>query len=132
MEGNVDKEKRLYALRGAVRCRNEEGDLREQVTALYDELLGKNGLEEEDLVSIIFSVTGDLDARNPASALRQGGRASSAALFVTQEARFPGSPERIIRVLIHCYMEAGAEPVHVYRNGAEVLRPDRAAAPGPA
>jgi chorismate mutase len=123
----MKNEKRLYALRGAVRCLNEEGDLREQVGGLYDELLEKNRLAEEDLVSVIFSVTRDLDARNPASALREGGRASSAALFVTQEACFPGSLDRTIRVLIHCYLETGAKPVHVYRNGAEVLRPDRGA-----
>jgi chorismate mutase len=34
--------------------------------------------------------------------------------------------ERVIRVLLHYYGEEGAGPCHVYRNGAEVLRPDRA------
>ena len=116
-------EKRLYALRGAAQCSNNADDIGKQVTALYDELLLQNHLEENDLVSIIFSVTGDLDAKNPASALRQQGRAAGASLFVTREADFEGSLERVIRVMIHCYLEKA--PVHVYRNGAEVLRPDR-------
>jgi chorismate mutase len=99
--------------------------MRKQVAALYDELLRANRLKEEDLVSVIFSVTEDLDAFNPATALRREGRAASAALFVTQEAKVRGGLERTVRLLIHCYLEEGLSPVHVYRNGAEVLRPDR-------
>jgi chorismate mutase len=125
MEEMEEKEKRLFALRGAARCLNEEGDMRKQVAALYDELLRVNRLEEEDLVSVVFSVTGDLDAYNPATALRREGRAAGAALFVTQEACVKGSLARTVRVLIHCYLEKGLRPAHVYRNGAEVLRPDR-------
>jgi chorismate mutase len=121
----MTEEKRLYALRGAAQCLNEEGDMRKQVPALYDELLSKNKLKEEDLVSVIFSVTGDLDAFNPATALRRENRAAEVALFVTQEARVRGGLERTVRLLIHCYMEKGLHPIHVYRNGAEVLRPDR-------
>jgi chorismate mutase len=118
--------KRLYALRGAVQCRNEADDIARETAALYAELLKKNGLGEEDPVSIFFSVTPDLDALNPAAALRRAGYAQEAALFVLQEAVTRGSLERVVRVLIHCYMDEGSHPHHVYRNGAEILRPDRA------
>jgi chorismate mutase len=121
----MTEEKRLFALRGATRCLNEEGDMRKQVTALYDELLRINRLTEEDLVSVMFSVTDDLDAFNPASALRREGRAAGAALFVTQEAKVSGGLERTVRLLIHCYLDKASPPSHVYRNGAEILRPDR-------
>jgi chorismate mutase len=117
--------KRLYALRGATQCRNDEDDIIHQVSALYDALLRQISLEEGDIVSLIFSVTGDLDALNPAAALRRAGRAGDLALFALQEAPSRGSLERTCRVLIHCYMEEGSAPLHVYRNGAEVLRPDR-------
>ncbi|MDR2485108.1 MAG: chorismate mutase [Treponema sp.] len=123
----MNQEKRLNALRGATRCMNEEQDIILQVSALYDELLLKNNLQEMDIVSLLFSMTRDLDAKNPAAALRQSGRASDTALFTVQEAEVPGGLERVIRVLIHCYLEENAVPCHVYRNGAEVLRPDRAA-----
>ena len=119
------KEQRLFALRGATQCLNTKDDIRKNTTAMYDELLKKNKLSETDLVSVTFSVTGDLDAINPAAALRQDGRAGEAALFVVQEAQFANSLERVIRVLIHCYLDDNAVPVHVYRNGAEILRPDR-------
>ncbi|MDR1444554.1 MAG: chorismate mutase [Treponema sp.] len=118
--------KRLYALRGAAQCLNQAEDIRLQTAALYDELLQDNGLEEGDVVSLIFSVTADLKALNPAAALRGSGRAADLALFCVQEADIPGSLERVVRVLIHCYLEEGAVPRHVYRNGAEALRPDRA------
>jgi chorismate mutase len=118
--------KRLYALRGATQCLNEAEDMVLQISALYDALLSQNNLSEGDLVSLIFSVTADLDACNPAAALRRSGRAGDLALFTLQEAAVPGGLERTVRVLIHCYMEDGSVPRHVYQNGAEVLRPDRA------
>ena len=115
--------KRLFALRGATCCLNDSLDISKQVVELYDELLSRNKLDEEDIVSALFSVTGDINAKNPATALREEGRAGDTPLFVVQEASFPGSLDRVVRLLIHCYQEA--PPVHIYRNGAEVLRPDR-------
>jgi chorismate mutase len=120
--------KRLCALRGATQCLNDEADIERQVVLLYDELLRENELAEADIVSLIFSVTRDLDAKNPAAALRnaQGAhRAANTALFAVQEAFAQGGLERTIRALIHCYLEEGAVIHHVYRNGAELLRPDR-------
>ncbi|MDR1212076.1 MAG: chorismate mutase, partial [Spirochaetaceae bacterium] len=99
-------EKHLIAVRGAVQCKNEARDMAVQVGALYDEILTRNKLAEEDLVSLIFSVTADLDEANPATALRTSGRAANVALFVTQEARVKngaGSTDHIVRLLIHAY-----------------------------
>jgi chorismate mutase len=117
--------KKVYALRGAAQCRNEEDDIVRQVCALYDELLKANTLDEADIISLVFSVTPDLDAKNPAAALREGGRGRNLALFALQEAAARGSLERTVRVLIHCYLGETAAPRHIYRNGAEILRPDR-------
>jgi chorismate mutase len=119
--------KKLYALRGAVQCENTEADIRARISFMYEELLSANGLEEKDIVSVVFSVTPDLDAANPCSSLRNGGHAPELALFSCAEPAAKGAMERIIRVIIHCYLEEGSEPRHVYRNGAEALRPDRAA-----
>jgi len=122
-------EKRLYGLRGAAQCLNTADDIRLQIALLYDSLLEKNNLAQEDIVSLIFSQTVDLDALNPASALRQTGRGGELALFSVQEpetAEPVNLPPRVLRVLIHCYLPEGTKPCHIYRNGAEVLRPDRA------
>jgi chorismate mutase len=116
----------LYALRGAAQSLNTEEDIRKQVSALYDSILEKNSLPEKDIVSVVFSQTGDLDALNPAAALRQSGRAGELALFAVQEAETREMFPRTIRVLIHCYLAEGSQPRHIYQNGAELLRPDRA------
>jgi len=118
--------KRLYALRGATQCENKENDICSQIAIMYDELLKINKLNECEIVSVIFSVTGDLDAVNPSSALRKNGRAKDLSLFSVLEPESKNSLERTVRVIIHCYLDEGAKVCHVYRNGAEVLRPDRA------
>jgi chorismate mutase len=117
--------KRLFALRGATQCENTPEDITEQVGRLYDALLERNHLAEPDIVSRVFSVTPDLDALNPAAGLRSYGRAGEVSLFALQEALVKGSLERTVRTIIHCYLDEGAPVRHVYRNGAEVLRPDR-------
>lgn len=117
--------KRLFALRGAVRCANSEEDITEQVSIMYDDILSLNNIAEADIVSLQFSVTDDIDAANPAAALRKSGRAGDVALFAVQEARSKDALPRVIRCIIHCYMDENATPRHVYRNGAEILRPDR-------
>jgi chorismate mutase len=118
--------KKLIALRGACQAENNSDDMVKQVCALYDELLGQNKLCESDIVSIVFSLTPDLDEKNPAAALRQGGKAKDLALFAVQEAVVKGSLPRCVRILIHAYADENVMLHHVYCNGAEVLRPDRA------
>ena len=117
--------KRIYALRGAVQCENTEDDICRQIGLMYNELLNLNKLEEGDIVSVMFSVTEDLSAINPCTALRKNGRAAELALFSMQEPKTKNYLERVIRVIIHCYLDEGAKASHVYCNGAEVLRPDR-------
>jgi chorismate mutase len=117
--------KKLFAVRGATQCVNSEDDIARQVSAMYDDLLLLNNITEQDIVSLQFSVTDDIDAANPAAALRKAGRAKDIALFAVQEARSKDSLPRTIRCMLHCYMDSAATPRHVYINGAEVLRPDR-------
>jgi len=117
--------KKLYALRGAAQSLNTAEDIGAQTAGLYEEMLKKNNLDEKDVVCVFFSVTEDLTALNPATALRLTGR-TELSFFVLKEAEFAGSLERTIRIMIQCYMEEDSVIRHVYRNGAEVLRPDRA------
>ena len=117
--------KRLYALRGAAQCMNTAQDICEQISLMYDELLVSNKLDEKDIVSLIFSITDDLDAINPCTALRKNGRGGELALFSAREPESKNALERTVRALVHCYLEEGSRVHHVYRNGAEVLRPDR-------
>jgi chorismate mutase len=116
--------KKLYALRGATQCINTEVDICEKVGILYDELLYRNCLNEDDIVSLVFSVTADITAINPATALRKSGRGNELSLFAVREAECGISLPFTIRVLLHCYLDEGTVVHHVYRSGAEILRPD--------
>ncbi len=117
---------RLFGIRGAIRCENTAEDITRRVVQLYDESLARNALSEENIVSLVFSVTKDLTALNPAAALRAGGRAAELSLFSVAEPDVSGGLTCVIRILMHCYLPQGASLRHTYLNGAEVLRPDRA------
>lgn len=117
----IDK-KRLYGIRGAVFAENTREDICYKVSDLYKKIIFENDLREEDIVSIQFSVTPDLSAINPASALRQSGLAQSAALFCSVEPAVDNGIPFVIRTLITAYLEHA--PVSVYIHGAENLRTD--------
>lgn len=119
---------RLHAARGATCCDNSRESIAERVPALYDEILRKNAIRERDIVSIVFSVTSDLTAMNPATALRRAGFAKDVPLFACAEPYIDGYLPKVIRVLVTYY--GIGKPSHVYLNGAESLRPDLAAASG--
>jgi chorismate mutase len=116
--------KKVCALRGATKVRNEADDIVRQLSTLYDRLLVENDLVEDDIISIVFSVTSDITAKNPAAALRASGHAMTLPLFSTTEPNTTGALPSVIRLIMHCYREAGQPPHHIYQNGAEVLRPD--------
>lgn len=117
-------DKRLFGLRGAAFCENTISDISTVVVEMYQTLLQSNKLLEKDIVSIFFSLTPDLEAINPAKALREAGHAHEQALFCAAEAISKDSPQKVIRILIHAYAESTHKPVHAYIRGAESLRPD--------
>jgi len=113
---------RLYAVRGAVCCENSKESIMNCVPQLYREILNKNAIQENDIVSVLFSVTNDLTVLNPATALRKAGLARSVPLFASMEPFIEGYLPSVIRILLTYYGET--RPVHIYLNGAEQLRPD--------
>src|SRR4051812_14206169 len=115
---------RLYALRGATSvAENDAGAILGATDELMREILRRNQLAAEDLVSCIFTLTEDLDAEFPAVAARRMGL-STVPLLCAREIPVPGSLQRVIRVLIHCYLAEGRTPEHVYLNEAARLRLD--------
>jgi chorismate mutase len=115
---------RLFALRGAnsVESNTPESILLATET-LMRELLDRNALAPEALVSCIFTVTEDLDAEFPAVAARNIGL-NKVPLMCAREVPVPGSLPRVIRVLVHYYAPRGHEPRHVYLGEARGLRAD--------
>jgi chorismate mutase len=115
---------RLRALRGATTVdRNEADAILDATDELVREVLERNSLRPEDLVSCVFTCTGDLDAEFPAVAARRMGL-SSVPLLCAREIDVPGSMPRVIRLLVHCYSDESAEARHVYLREATALRED--------
>lgn len=120
--------KRVYAIRGAVCAKNTAQSIQENVTLMCRTLFQENSLKSEDLISIHFTMTDDLDELNAATALRRGDTGldtSSVALFTSQEANIKGMLPEVIRVMVTVWLEEGTELRNVYLNGAQALRPDR-------
>jgi chorismate mutase len=117
---------RVVALRGANEVKsNTAEDILAATDKLMREILERNRLAADDLVSCIFTLTPDLDAQFPAAAARAMGL-SSVPLLCAREIPVPGALPSIIRVMIHAYMDRPAE--HVYLGEAAKLRLDLAGA----
>ena len=115
---------RLYALRGATSVAENDADaILAGTDELMREILARNHLAAEDLVSCIFTLTEDLDAEFPAVAARRMGL-SAVPLLCAREVPVRGALPRIIRVLIHCYGDPDHEAQHVYLGEAAALRLD--------
>jgi chorismate mutase len=112
------------AVRGAIQVpENSVSSIEQAAAKLVMEILKANGIAENQIVSIMFSLTEDLTAANPAAGLRRTGFAST-PLFCAQEARIDGALPRVIRVLVTWDSAERRAAVPVYLDGAEVLRPD--------
>jgi chorismate mutase len=115
---------RLRALRGAITVDANEADAILGATEeLVHELMERNSLAPEDIVSCLFTCTADLDAEFPAVAARRLGL-SSVPLLCAREIEVPGALPRVIRVMVHCYADGSSEPRHVYLREAVELRKD--------
>jgi chorismate mutase len=119
---------RLFALRGAVSVsRNDSQDILDATTELMQEVMQRNALTTENVVSCIFTATNDLNAEFPAVAARALGF-DHVPLLCAREIPVPRALPRVIRVLIHYYADEGHEARHVYLGEAASLRADLGAA----
>src|SRR5262249_4597106 len=94
---------------------------------LMREVIGRNDLEPERMVSCIFTSTHDLNAEFPAVAARKLGL-DSVPLLCAEEIDVPGSMKSVIRVLVHYYAPPEHTPTHAYLGEAQKLRSDLKAA----
>ncbi|MFM7547383.1 MAG: chorismate mutase [Cyanobacteriota bacterium] len=116
----------LRALRGATTAKaNTAEAIHDAVGELVDALMERNGLAGEQLLSVTFSVTTDLDACFPAAAARRRVGWEHVALLDCQQMAVRGDLPRCIRLLAHAWLESGQRPEHPYLREAARLRPDR-------
>lgn len=113
------------AVRGAIQV---DADERDQVlaatTELLTEVLVRNALVPEDLISVVFTATPDLVSEFPAYAARQMG-ITDVPLLCASEIAVPGAMPRVLRLLAHVETALPRSEVrHVYLRGAAQLRTD--------
>lgn len=121
---------KFRGVRGAITVEeNTAGAIWSATAELLQTLIAANGIEEDDVASVIFSCTPDLNAAYPAKAARDLGW-RQVALMGCVEMDVPGGVPRCIRVLIHWNTtRRNAELRHVFLRGAQALRPDIPALP---
>ena len=115
----------VRAVRGAIQV---DEDDRQQVldatTELLETVLERNGLTQEDLISVVFTATPDLTSEFPAYAARQMGFVD-VPLLCASEIAVPGAMPRVLRVLAHVETDRPrADIKHAFLRGAAALRRD--------
>ncbi len=115
----------LRGVRGATTAESNTVDgIIEATKDLLRAMISYNGIEEDDVASVIFTTTPDLTAAFPAKAARDLGWHRT-ALLGCQEMDVPDGIPRCIRVLIHWNTSRSLDEIrHVYMRGALALRPD--------
>jgi chorismate mutase len=119
----------VRGIRGATTATtNSREAILDATSELLDCLVRANGVQRDDVASVIFSTTPDLNAEFPAVAARAAGW-TDVALLCTHEMNVPGSLPRCVRILLHVNTERSPDELeHIYLRGARVLRPDLAGA----
>ena len=115
----------VRALRGATTVETDaEEQILERTITLLEAMLERNGVDHDDLISIVFTATDDIHASFPAVAARKIGLGDVPLLCARELDIVDGTP-RCIRVLMHLTTERSrSELRHVYLEGAKGLRDD--------
>jgi chorismate mutase len=116
---------RVRAIRGATTLDRDDRDhLIERTQELIHAVFERNDLVEDDLVSVVFTATADIDSAYPAEAAREAGFVHT-PLLCARELEIVGGIERCIRVLVHAYTTRDKHELrHVYLHHARQLRTD--------
>jgi chorismate mutase len=115
----------VRGLRGASSCTaNTVEEITDVTQELLLEMLQRNDVSHDDVVSVLFTTTPDLNATFPASAARGIGF-GDVPLLCASEIHVPGARPLTVRILMHAYTERPRDELrHVYLRGAQSLRDD--------
>ncbi len=116
---------RVHGIRGAITVENNQREeILEATKELLQEIMSRNKLDVQDIISAIFTVTKDLDAVFPAVGAREMGW-DRVPMLSLNEIPVPGSLQRCIRVLLHVESSLARDEIRpVYLREAVNLRPD--------
>lgn len=102
-------------------------DIFNATSGLIAQIVSENGIEIDDVASVLLTMSTDLTADFPARAVRSLEGWQWVPLMCATEIDVPGALPRCIRALVHVNTEKRPEDiVHVYQGEATRLRPDLA------
>lgn len=115
----------VRGIRGAIDVlENTEDAIVRATRVLVDEIFNKNSVSQDEVISIILSLTKDLNATFPAKAIRSMG-ITSIPLLCTREIDVPGAMSHVVRALVHINTDKKqSEIIHCYLGKTVSLRPD--------
>ena len=115
--------RRVKALRGATTVAQDTVEqVTDRIQSLLREMLERNGVAHEDIISVLFTATGDIHSMFPATAARAIGF-GDVPLLCARELDITGAQPLCLRVMMH--VETGRAALHhVYLEGARGLRDD--------
>jgi len=115
----------MRGIRGATCLQHDDArEMAEAVAELLGEMMTRNGVKNDDVVSVILTCTPDLTSAFPAAGARAFGLTDT-PLMCAQEMDVNGALERVVRILAHVETATPRSQIqHVYLRGAEVLRQD--------
>lgn len=117
----------MRALRGATTVdQDDPAEIKTRTVDLLTELFSRNDIDHDQVVSILFTTTGDITSLPPAAAAREFGLVD-VPLLCAQEMAAEVGPDYCIRLMLHLDTETPRSGLrHVFLRGATVLRPDLA------
>lgn len=115
----------VRALRGATTVEADTTEhIKERTITLLREMVARNDVHHDDIISVLFTATDDIHAMFPATAARDIGF-GDIPLICARELDIEGGTPHCIRVMMHLTTErARSEMRHVYLEGAAALRDD--------
>jgi len=116
----------VRGLRGATTvAQDDEKTVLSATEALAREIVAKNNVLPEDIVSILISTTNDVKSTFPAKSVRSIEGWKYVPVMCTHEMDVPGGLPLCIRILMHVNSDAPQKDInHIYQNEAIKLRPD--------
>lgn len=116
----------MRGIRGAITVSADLPDeILKETTALVKEMVEQNGIEPDNVASVIISTTHDISSAFPAKAVRSMEGWTYVPVMCTHEMAVPGSLPLCVRVMMHVNTSQAQEEVqHIYMNEAMKLRPD--------
>ncbi len=122
----INEFNKIVVIRGATTCQgNSKDHVKDSVQELINELILRNELIPNNILSITFTVTNDINCCFPASIARTCNGLDTVAFLDCQQMYVPNDISFCIRLMALTFLKKGLKPNHPYLRGASKLRPDR-------